>query len=263
LSQDAQQFHYPQYSQQAGLLHDGERRVALTFDVIARSGADGRLEVAPSEVILGGYSARSAEERDRHIEELRAIGIHPPAEVPAFWRVARHLLTMDEAIEVQGDQTSGEAEFALIFGGGETFVTVASDQTDRELERISIPRSKQLCPKVLCSEVVRLEDIRDRWDDIELSSDVSEDGVTWVPYQRSRLSALMDPDSLTRAAGLSMHDRDGLVLLSGTIPLIDGVTRFLSHFRAAIAIPGGQTLRLVYRVNVLAPVEAATSETPA
>ena len=227
--------------------------MALTFDVVAGAGRGEQLKIAPAQVILGGYSARSAEERDRHIAELRTIGIEPPAQVPAFWHVARHLLTVDDSIEVQGDQTSGEAEFALIVHGGRIYVTVASDQTDRELERVSIPRSKQLCPKVLGKEAIPLGEMRASWDEFELSSDVSADGATWIPYQRSPLSALLDAATLLQAAGLADDPPDGSILLSGTIPLVDGVTRFLPHFRAALGVPGGDlpTLRIAYRVSVL------------
>jgi Protein of unknown function (DUF2848) len=233
----------------------------LSFDVVAGSPGGGWIDVEPTQVILGGYSARSAMDRRRHIDELRVIGIEPPASVPAFWRVARHLLTTRDAIEVQGEQTSGEAEFALIATGGRTWVTVASDQTDRELERVSIPRSKQLCPKVLGAEVVPLDHVRPRWDEIELSSDVSADGAGWFPYQRATLAELVDPETLLRASGLGATPPDGTILLSGTVPLVDGVTRFLPHFRAALVVPGTDVaLRLAYRVDVLAEIVPQLTE---
>ena len=237
--------------------------MTLTFQVASGSGSAGRISVAPAQVILGGYSARAAGERNRHIDELQTIGIEPPAQVPAFWRVARHLLTTGDAIEVQGERTSGEAEFALVVHDGATYVAVASDQTDRELERVSVPRSKQLCPKVLGSSVVPIDEVRDRWDELELASDVSEDGATWLPYQRSRLSELMDPESLSRAARIADDPPDGTILLSGTIPLVDGVTRFLPHFRASLAVPGGPTLGLSYRVTVLAEIVPTPLGSPA
>ena len=234
--------------------------MALTFQLVTRQTNGRQIDVTPTQVILGGFSARSAEERERHIVELRALGIEPPKHVPAFWRVGRHLLTTDDAIEVQGDRTSGEAEFALIVHAGRLYVTVASDQTDRELERVSIPRSKQLCAKVLAREVVPFEELKDRWDEIELSSDVSDDGSTWLPYQRSSLSALLDPDTLLRGCGLGQDRPDGSILLSGTVPIVDGVTRFLRHFRAALVAPNGAALRLSYRVDLLPEITPAIPE---
>jgi hypothetical protein len=237
--------------------------VALVFNVRSRGASDSSIDVEVTQVILGGFSARSAEERDRHIEELRQLGIEPPAEIPAFWRVARHLLTTENAIEVQGDHTSGEAEYALIAHHGRTYVTVASDQTDRELERTSIPRSKQLCPKVLSATAIPLDEVRSRWDEITLTSDVSADGDDWLPYQRSRLAELLDPDTLVRASGHADGLPDGSILLSGTVPLVDGVTRYLPHFRASLTVPeGGPELGLNYRVDVLPEIRAGVDGLP-
>jgi hypothetical protein len=234
--------------------------MTLTFRVVAEESSEGRLEVTPRQVVLGGFTGRDAEARDRHIEELRAIGIEPPASFPAFWRVSRHLLTTDSAIEVQGDGTSGEAEFALIGAEGRTWVTIASDQTDREFERVSIPRSKQLCAKVLGTDVMPLDELREAWDDVELTSDVSADGVEWAPYQRAKLADLLDVDTLLAGAGLGDPLPDGTILLSGTVALVDGTTRFLPHFRAALVVPGADVhLRLAYRVDVLPEMAARAS----
>ena len=106
--------------------------------------AQGPIDVEPKSVVLGGYSARSAEERQRHIDELRQIGIEPPEHVPAFWPVGANLVTTASEIQVQGDRTSGEVEYALIAHEGRTYVAVASDQTDRAFEVHSIPRSKPM-----------------------------------------------------------------------------------------------------------------------
>lgn len=231
--------------------------MSVTFTVRSATGEPvDRIEVEPRQMILGGFSARSVEERERHIAELREIGIEPVAKTPAFWHMSTNLLTTGSEIEVQGEATSGEAEYALVAHAGRTYVTVASDQTDREFERTSIPRAKQLCAKVLGSDVVPLEDVRARWDEIELTSDVSADGSSWRPYQRSSLAAMLEPDALIDAAGYGDGLPDGTVFLSGTVPLVDGVTRFERHFRAALTIPdGGPTLRLAYRVDVMPEID--------
>ncbi len=228
--------------------------MTLTFDVRSAVGPPmaATIELAPKRVVLGGYSARSSEERNRHIDELRQLGIEPPTEVPAFWHVSPYLVTTETRIEVQGAHTSGEIEYALIAHAGRTYVTVASDQTDRELERHSIPRSKQVCPKVLATMVVPLDEVLDEWDAIAISSEVSTDGRRWEPYQRSTLASMMDPPALIRAAWGTDALADGTVLLSGTVPLLDGVTRFDAHFRGAMTIPRrAEDLTLAYRVDVL------------
>jgi len=186
----------------------------------------------------------------------------PDARVPAFWAVSRWLLTTAGDIEVQGDRTSGEVEYALIAHEGRTFVAVASDQTDRHFEQYSIPRSKQLCPKVLSREVVVLDEVIDRWDGISLTSEISADGQIWHDYQRATLEALLDPGALVRGACGDEALPDGTVLLSGTVPLVDGVTRYLPHFRAELVIPHFATpLRLTYSVSILPdePSEDATT----
>lgn len=224
--------------------------MSLHLTVRSVAGASA-IRIDPRRVILGGYSARSAEVRERHIAELREIGIEPPDRVPAFWHVSPRLLTTGSEIHVQGDRTSGEIEYALIQHGGRTYVAAASDQTDREFERHSIPRSKQLCEKVLSSEVVPLNEVVGQWDELVLGSEVAADGADWRPYQHSELAAMLNPAALVRAAVGTDVLPDDTVLLSGTIPLLDGVTRYEPHFRGSLAVPGGAVLTLAYRVAVM------------
>jgi len=227
--------------------------MAITLRVRGAAATAGHVvEVVPRRVILGGYTGRDAEARDRHIDELRQIGIEPPAVVPAYWNVGSSLLTTDAHIQVQGERTSGEIEYALVAAGGRTYVGVASDQTDRELERHSIPRSKQLCPKVLGTDLVPIEVLLPRWDEAELASDVSEDGERWQPYQRSRLAAILRPDHLVTGACGAGGLADGDVLLSGTVPIVDGETRYLPYFRGWLRLEGTDVdLRLAYRIEML------------
>jgi len=230
----------------------------MTIALSVRSEADSAdrtISLEPRQVILAGYSARSVTTRERHIAELREIGIEPPERVPAFWNVSPWLLTTGSAIEVQGDHTSGEIEYALVACGGRTYVALASDQTDREFERYSIPRSKQLCPKVLSAYVVPLDEVRDRWDEIVITSEVSTDGARWLPYQDARLGELIEPEELVRASGVGTLP-EGSVLLSGTVPLVDGVTRYDAHFRGAMRFPDHSAqLTLAYRVDMLPDIE--------
>lgn len=228
--------------------------MAVRLTVRSASDASTRpIEVEPASVILGGYSARSAADRQRHIDELRQIGIEPPERVPAFWPVGANLVSTASDIQVQGDRTSGEVEYALIAHDGHTYVAVASDQTDRAFEVHSIPRSKQLCAKVISCDVVALDELRATWDRIVISSEVSADGETWLPYQRGELAGMLDPDGLVRACFGTDALADGTVLLSGTIPIIDGETRYLPHFRAILEVPDSELrLTLSYRVEMLA-----------
>ena len=110
-------------------------------------------------IVCAGYTSRDRADAERHIQELENLGIARPKEVPIFFAVASYLATVEQMVEVQGPFTSGEAEVALVLGPGGPWVTVASDQTDRFVERHSVPASKQLCPKVLAPTVWPLAEV--------------------------------------------------------------------------------------------------------
>lgn len=198
-------------------------------------------------MVLGGYAARRDTERARHIEELRELGIEPPEQMPAFWSVSPFLATTGPEITVQGGDTSGEIEYFLAVTEGGILVGSASDQTDRQIERVSIPRSKQLAPKILSAKVMRLEDVDTHWDDHELSSEVSQ-GQEWLPYQQASLAALLPPRELVARCFAGETPSAGTILLSGTVPLLDGVTRFWPRFRGRLRV-GDIELGLAYRVD--------------
>ncbi len=91
--------------------------------------------------------AATAAAIEHHIEELEAIGVPRPSSVPLYYRVGAGLLTQSPTIEALGAQSSGEAEPMLFFAGGEWWLTVASDHTDRHVETYSVVVSKQMCAK--------------------------------------------------------------------------------------------------------------------
>ncbi len=226
--------------------------MTLDLHVVSESGWATPRRFTVSELVLAGYSARTDEIRNAHIEELRELGIEPPAQVPAFWPVSRDLVTTDNRLRVQGTETSGEVEFVFLNDTDGLLVAVGSDQTDRGFEKFSIPRSKQACGKVISSSVVRYADVRDRWDAIEISCDVRDDDGSWLPYQRATLDLVMDPDTLVERCFGADGPPVGAVMMSGTIPLLDGVTRFASQYRCAMTIPGfSEDLAFYYSVDVL------------
>ncbi len=155
-------------------------------------------------------------------------------------------------MEVQGPFTSGEAEFALILGPGGPWVTVASDQTDRFVERHSVLASKQLCPKVLAPTVWPLAEVEAHWDDLEIRAWVRS-GRKRRLYQEARLGSLLAPDTLLagvrRRVGRVL---DGVLLLSGTVPTADGQLVYGDAYELELADPRlGRTIRTQYAVRVL------------
>jgi len=203
-------------------------------------------------LVLGGYSGRSEAEVEAHIAELQAYGVPRPNGKPIFLMCSPHLLTSDNAITVLGEQTSGEAEFALFLDHGGIMVAVGSDHTDRALEKVDISYSKQICPKVISKEAWRYDDVKDHWDELKLRSWVGEEGRENL-YQESSLKALLPPETLV--ANLQRRVRgtlDRTVLFSGTVPLIGSRLQFLSFFAGEIEDPvRRRRLGFSYRVEPL------------
>jgi Protein of unknown function (DUF2848) len=205
-------------------------------------------------IVCAGYTSRDRAEAERHIQELQSLGIARPQEVPVFFAVASYLATAAQVIEVQGPFTSGEAEFALILGPGGPWVTVASDQTDRFVERHSVPAAKQLCPKVLGPTVWPLAEVAGHWDDLELRAWVRS-GRKRRLYQEAKLGSLLGPETLLaglrRRVGRAL---DGVVLLSGTVPTVEGQLVYGDAYELELGDPHlGRVIRTQYAVRVLEP----------
>jgi uncharacterized protein DUF2848 len=203
-------------------------------------------------VVCAGYTSRDRSDAERHIQELGSLGIARPKEVPNFFAVASYLATTDQVIEVQGPFTSGEAEVALLFGANGPWVTVASDQTDRFAERHSVPAAKQLCPKVLAPTVWRLADVEGHWDELELRAWVRT-GRKRALYQEAKLGSLLALDTLLsglrRRVGRAL---DGVVMLSGTVPTVDGQMIYGDAYELELADPRlDRAIRTQYAVRVL------------
>jgi len=206
-------------------------------------------------IVCGGYSGRDRTEVERHIRALERVGIARPENVPIFFSVASYLaMPGGGAIEVQGPFTSGEVEFALLFGPGGPWVTVASDQTDRFFERHSVPAAKQLCPKVLGGTVWPLAEVEGHWDELVLRAWVRR-GPTRRLYQQATLAAMLPPrellPGLRRHAG---HELSGVVLCSGTVPTLDGELVYGDGYELELADPRlDRRIRTEYTVEVLEP----------
>ena len=115
---------------------------------MARLAFDWR-DVDIDELIIAGWTGRDVAALERHIEELKAIGVQPPSKVPLYYRLAACLLTQAESIQVLGDDTSGEVEPVLLGTPDRLWVTVGADHTDRKVESYGVAVAKQLCPKIL------------------------------------------------------------------------------------------------------------------
>ena len=217
----------------------------------ARPGKPEPVEVSGFTCFAAGYTGRNREAIDAHIHELEEHGIARPKRVPSCFPLLPHLVTAGaRRIDVYGPSTSGEIEPVLILlDGRPAYVAVGSDHTDREMERHSIPHSKQSCPKVISRDVWPYELVAERWDDLTLRS--WSDGEL---YQSARLSAMLPVDQLI--ATVPPERRGGsVVLFCGTVALA-GPLRFGSHFKGSLGDPEfRKSLTVSYDVTVLEPID--------
>jgi len=202
-------------------------------------------------LVIAGWTGRDVAALEHHIEELKAIGVEPPSKVPLYYRVATSLLTQSDAIEVVGDDTSGEAEPVLVGTPDRLWVTIGADHTDRKLEAYGIAQSKQVCPKVLGRTAWRFEEVEPHWDEIILRSFIEEGGRK-VPYQEGLLAKMRLPRDLI--AGWNAGSKrlpTGVALFCGTIPVIGGI-RSSSRFDMELDDPVlGRKIEHAYIVQAL------------
>ena len=203
------------------------------------------IEFEVKKLICAGYTGRNRELVMKHIKELELLGVPPPPKVPMMYEVSPHLITTDESVEVGSDKTSGEVEYVLLFGRDEVYVTVGSDHTDREVEKIDVRRSKELCPKVIAKEAWRFEEVKDYWDEILIRSFIKEDDEIKI-YQEGRLSSILHPNDLVKEISGTPN---GLVLFSGTIPLKEKLT-FSKYYKIEMVDPV-RDRSIVHQYNVI------------
>jgi hypothetical protein len=191
-------------------------------------------------MINAGYVGRDQKAVKAHIEELAREGIAPPPSVPVLFPVLSNNLTTASRIEVVEDRTSGEVEFILLLQAGRMWVGVGSDHTDRHLEANSMLNSKQVCPNVMSKQVWDYDEIRDHWDEIVLQSwtRTSTDSDP-ILYQKAPLAKILSAtDLLTLVKSrMTKGDCEGLVIFSGTIPILTREMICGSFFRCELIDP--------------------------
>lgn len=216
------------------------------------SGTGETLALHPARLIVAGYTGRDQDAVAEHIAELAAIGVPPPATVPAFYDLDPGLLSTDAVIEVAGPDTSGEVEPVVVRHDGRYFLGVGSDHTDRELEKTDVAASKAACPKPLGDTVVPLDLDTTARDALDWDATGAGSEVDGQQYQQGTLAALRTPADVLARLAVALPDTDGdLVLFGGTLPLLTG--RFV-HGRTwtlRLELPGGTRLTHTYQSKVV------------
>ena len=206
----------------------------LAFTIEAEGGPT-PLTLPIDQAVIAGWTGRDPVARDKHIAELEAIGIAPPATTPIYYRVAARRLTTADSIEVSGGDSSGEVEFVLIGWQGRIFVGAGSDHTDRKVETYSITVSKQMCDKVVAPILWELEDVAGHWDQLILRSFAWIDG-TRVLYQEGTLDSMLPVAELIQRGFGDKGLPDGCAMFGGTFAAKGGI-RPASRFEYELEDP--------------------------
>lgn len=212
---------------------------------------DGQLiELQTRALYVAGWTGRNPEAVQHHIEELKALGIAPPSQVPLYYRVSQNLLMQSEHISVLGEATSGEVEPLLVNAEGELWLGLASDHTDRDLEAHSVAASKQACAKPCATELWRYSDVHPHLDQLELGCEILEEG-NWISYQKGTLATIRELDSLLQSCPLAADS----AMLCGTLGAIGGV-RPAARYRMSLKDPvRNRQIDLAYDVSTLPIIE--------
>jgi hypothetical protein len=203
-----------------------------------------------------GFTIRDAEKMQRHLEECNRVGVPIPqvTRPPLVMPISPWAVLTDDVIPVQRPKTSGEVEIATVVDAdGTVYVGVGSDHTDRSLECIDIPWSKQVAPNVIAPTLWRWDDVAGHWDDVQMESWVVDDGER-RKYQEASVAEFWTPAEMLEGLRDSVVDPGGaLAFLSGTVVSIEETLRFAQEWTIRLADPAlGRTIEHTYRVEVLA-----------
>lgn len=222
---------------------------ALALTVAERDGRSTDVSVDLRRMFNLGSATRDPHTAVAHQREVERAGVRiafdrPP---PRIYPIAGWALTTASVIGAQGAHTSGEAEVVLVVAD-DLYIGVGSDHTDRDLERVSIPWSKQVCPNVLGGRVWRFSDVADHWDACVLGSTV--DGED---YQLVGVDAFLSPpDVLGVLRDRAAVPDSGLVVFCGTIASLSGELGFGREWSCWLTDPVlGRDLTVGYRVEPL------------
>jgi Protein of unknown function (DUF2848) len=208
------------------------------FDVtfkVENKGVLTPLTLAIDKAVIAGWTGRDPVARDKHIAELEAIGIARPATTPIYYRCSARRITLEDRIEVSGENSSGEVEFVLIGWQGRIFVGCGSDHTDRKVEAYSVTVSKQMCDKPVASVLWELEDVIAHWDEMILRSWAVIDGAR-VLYQEGTLDAMLPVKDLIERGFGGNGLPDGCAMFGGTFAAKGGI-RPASRFEFELEDP--------------------------
>lgn len=202
-------------------------------------------------LLVIGYSGRNIEKTMEHIKELEEqLGVPAPKRIPTIFECSNELLTQQEDVKFIGNKTSGEVEYVIVLSNGNIYIGLGSDHTDRELESISVPKAKQVCPKPISKELWDYNEIKDHWDKIKLLSYQIVNGVEEL-YQDGVLRDILPVEKILEELEERVGDIGNSIIFSGTVPLLKGFM-YGDNFRCMMVDKElNRELTLSYNVHMI------------
>ncbi len=219
---------------------------SISFDLVSDT-VTRPCEIAVADLILAGWSGRDRAAQMAHVIEMEKLGVKRPPSMPVYYRVSSSLITRAGAIEVVGEDSSGEVEFVIIPIAGDLWIGAGSDQTDRKVESYGITVSKQMCEKPMAAQLWKYSEIEPHWDSLILRSWADD-----TLYQEAPLASMLTPQELIAGyTGGQKSLPEGTVMFSGTIATHGGL-RPSAKFRFELEDPvRGRALRHEYKIRCL------------
>jgi Protein of unknown function (DUF2848) len=226
------------------------------FERHTERGSD-RIAFEAKDLVMAGWTGRDPTAVRHHVDELAVLGVAPPSRVPLFYRLDPALLGGPvAALEVLGEDTSGELEAVLLALADGLWVGLGSDHTDRAMEQHGVALSKQLCRKPMAAALWRFDEVIGHWDQLVLRAHIIEQGERRL-YMADALAAVRRPEDLiaayVRERGLSEGAPlpAGTVMFMGALAAIGGI-RPAPRFEMELLDPVlGRSLRHAYDVCAL------------
>ncbi|MEZ5657359.1 MAG: DUF2848 domain-containing protein [Burkholderiaceae bacterium] len=223
----------------------------LEFELRQQSRIQNRA-VRIDQVVIAGWTGRDHRLVQRHIDELKAMGIPEPSATPLFYRVSADLVTQSSSIQVLGPASSGEIEPVLFAAEDGIWLTIGSDHTDRDVERAGVALAKQLCPKPVARTAWRWDEIHQQAENMLLKSWIGG-GEDKQAYQQGTLAEIMPLNALLQQMQIQLGFglEPGTMLFCGTLAT-EGGLRTADQFSGLLLDPSaGRTITLDYEIDFL------------
>ena len=206
------------------------------------------LEAKIENIYICGYTSSNQQALQDHIDELKKIGVTPPDKTPMLYKKANLYPAVNTGIRVISDDTSGEVEYFLLLQNDKIYLGLASDHTDRGIEKYDVEKSKQVCPVVLSDVVWDYSEIKE-WKSLTLKSWAAQ-GNEKILYQEASLEIFMKPEEIIDFVKEEIQsDVNNSIILCGTPPLIPEQIIYTNKFYCELSNGSGMKISLEYEIT--------------